>query len=197
MKKKYTVSLDTSVHHGGNGSALLWAREPLGTRIESTLFLKQVFKADKFRDTRVRLSLFIKADNVQRAAIWMRMDGENMIILNDDRMDQSNSIRGTSDWQRYELVMDVPNRSLDISFGVTLRDAGQLSVDDITFEVVSKSTELTSTRTPEMIETSSIAAIESYRATNKTSFAEEIKFRSARLKTLPIGPVNLTFENRS
>ena len=195
-EKTYTVSLDASVRHGGNGSALLWAKESLGTKNESTVFLKQVFKADKFRGLRVRFSLFIKADNVHMAAIWMRMGGENMMTLNDDRMDQSNAIKGTSDWQKYSLVMDVPDRSLDIGFGVTLRDAGQLWVDDVTFEIVSKSTDLTSAQTPEMIETASLAAIEGYKATYRASYEEEIRFRSARLKALPANPVNLDFENR-
>ena len=125
----------------------------------------------------------------------MRMEGKNMITLNDDRFNEWNAIRGTSNWQKYELVMDVPSQSKDIAFGIILSNAGEVWVDDIAFEVVSESTELTSTRTPEMIEASSITDVEKFKTAYKYAYKEEVEFRSARLNSLPLAPVNLDFEN--
>ena len=57
---------------------------------------------------RVRLLAFVKAEVVsQWAGVWMRVDGP-----------QDRPIKGTIDWTRVEIVLDVPNDAKDNAFGI-------------------------------------------------------------------------------
>jgi hypothetical protein len=45
-------------------------------------------------------------------------------------------IKGTSDWKRYDVVLDVPPAATDISFGILLADAGEVWLSDAKLEAV-------------------------------------------------------------
>ncbi len=47
-------------------------------------------------------------------------------------------IKGTGDWKRYEIVLDVPGNSINIAFGILLTGKGKVWMDDLQFEVVGK-----------------------------------------------------------
>jgi hypothetical protein len=51
---------------------------------------------------------------------------------------QNRPIKGTTGWKRYEIVLDVPQSSQSIAFGVLLSGAGTVWVDDLNFEIVAK-----------------------------------------------------------
>jgi hypothetical protein len=51
---------------------------------------------------------------------------------------QNRPIKGTTDWKKYDIVVDVPATSLGIAFGLLLAGQGQAWVDDIQFGVVGK-----------------------------------------------------------
>ena len=51
---------------------------------------------------------------------------------------QDRPIKGTSDWKRYEIVLDVPEQAQEIAFGLLLTGGGQVWMDDLKFEVVGK-----------------------------------------------------------
>jgi hypothetical protein len=51
---------------------------------------------------------------------------------------QDRAIEGTIDWKKYEIVLDVPEGSVDIAFGILLDGKGQAWVDDLQFDVVGK-----------------------------------------------------------
>ena len=44
--------------------------------------------------------------------------------------------RGTTDWTRYEIVLDVPAEAQRLAFGILLAGGGQVWMDDLKFEVV-------------------------------------------------------------
>ena len=47
------------------------------------------------------------------------------------------------DWNHYHIVLDVPDSSAVISFGVLLSGKGQVWIDELKFEEVDKSTPTT------------------------------------------------------
>ena len=49
---------------------------------------------------------------------------------------QNRPIKGTSDWTRYEIVLDVPQNAAAIAFGIRLRGKGQVWLDDVQFAIV-------------------------------------------------------------
>ena len=52
-------------------------------------------------------------------------------------------IQGSTDWAKYELVVEVAEESTLIVFGLMLIGEGQIWLDDVSFETVSKDVPLT------------------------------------------------------
>jgi hypothetical protein len=109
----------------------------------------QMFAADSYRGKRLRMSGSVRADAVDGwAGLWMRVDGPQRETLQFDNM-QDRPITGTRDWLRYEIVLDIPQQSTQIAFGVLLHGKGQLNLDAVRFEEVDTTvpvTDLTQSR---------------------------------------------------
>jgi hypothetical protein len=98
----------------------------------------QTFKADAYRGQRVRLSGYVRSQDVGNwAGLWLRVDGSKNDVLSFDNM-QDRAIKGTSDWQKCEIVLDVPEEAQEIAFGLLLAGRGQVWMDDLKFETVGK-----------------------------------------------------------
>lgn len=50
---------------------------------------------------------------------------------------------GTTNWNRYSIVLDVPDNSAIISFGILLTGKGEVYLDGLSFEVVDNDTPTT------------------------------------------------------
>ena len=64
----------------------------------------------------------------------MRVDKEKDVLAFDNMQDRS--ITGTGDWQRYNVVLDVPRDATGIAFGMLLTGAGEVWLSGLKFEVV-------------------------------------------------------------
>lgn len=96
--------------------------------------LMQIFKADHYRNKRMRFTAVVKTDAVYGwAGLWMRVDGPKKEMLGFDNM-STRPINGTTGWQRYSVVLDVPQESVNIGFGILLNGFGQVSLADVRFE---------------------------------------------------------------
>jgi hypothetical protein len=87
------------VTHNGKKSGYLKAQV-----VQSGGFgtLMQMFKADSYRNKRMRLSAAVKSEGVENwAGLWMRIDGPEE-TLGFDNM-QNRPIKGTTSWQKYEV----------------------------------------------------------------------------------------------
>jgi hypothetical protein len=135
----FDVSLDRQVRHDGRASARLASRVKSPTGFGS---LMQVSDALDFRGKRVRLSAWLKADGVAgHAGLWMRVDGPAQDPTKPLAVDvmADRPVVGTRDWQRYEIVLDVPHDATDIAFGAHTSGEGAIWVDDFRFEDVGHS----------------------------------------------------------
>ena len=126
----YEMGVGHTVSHGGRASGYIKSKvsDPAGYGT-----LMQVFAADEYRGKRLRLSGYIKVENVTGwAGLWMRVDGpENEAPSSDDM--QSRPVTGTTGWEEFEIILDVPQDSVKFAFGVLLEGAGQVWVDDFQF----------------------------------------------------------------
>ncbi len=182
----YEIGLDLQVRHGGKAGSYI---RSVSSQPPGFVTLMQSVKADAFRGKRVRLSGYIKGNAIaQYAGLWMRVDGAGY-ALNFDNM-SNRLILGTKDWKRYEVVLDVPENSLALAFGVNLRGRGQVWIDDIRLEIVGQN--VPSTGIAGYLERSRDAFLTKDPAERKR--LEEV-FRS-RAKQLPLKPVNLDFEDQ-
>ena len=80
------------------------------------------------------------------AGLWMRVDGNGGALAFDNMMNRP--VRGTTDWTRVSIVLDVPNDADGIALGMLLVSGGEAWVDDASFEIVGTDVALTSEAAP-------------------------------------------------
>lgn len=147
----YVMEQDSKTAHEGKTSARFAStREPKGFGT-----MMQSFEPGEYRGKRVRLSAFVKAKQIRDwAGMWMRVDGPDMRSLGFDNM-QGRPIRGTSDWKRYDIVLDVDDTAKGIAFGILMEGPGTLWLDEVKFQIVDESVPTTggaSKRKPENLD---------------------------------------------
>lgn len=135
----YQMKQDTQVVHTGKGSGLLECIEfenegQFGTMMQS-------FSSVNYKEERIRLSCFLKTENVSKCGVWCRIDAQGKTIQFDN-MD-NRSITGTTDWNFYSIVLDVPVESDSIHFGVLLIGQGKVWADGFRFEIVDETVQST------------------------------------------------------
>ncbi len=117
-----------------------------------------------------------------------------MLVLGLDAMD-NRTIQGTSDWKRYSIVLDVPDKTQQIIFGASLKGDGQIWIDDIEFENVGIDVPTTTTKTPEEFAKASAKRIEQYKRTNKDDYEKQLQAFVKRSETASLMFANLNFED--
>lgn len=129
---EYEVGVDADQAYQEHASAFLKSKT---LSIDGFGTLMQSVRAEQYKGKRVRLSGLVKSQEVVGwAGLWMRVDqGKDMVAI--DNM-QDRPIKGTTGWQRYEVVLDVPQDSTGISFGILLDGAGEVWLSSTKFDVV-------------------------------------------------------------
>ena len=107
----------------------------------------QRIKPDRFRGKRVRLSAFLRLDNVEPygrgalrdmsgAVLMLRSEGGGGMVLDDMR---DRPLRGTKPWTEVSVEIEVPATANTLEFAATLSGTGTLWVDAVKLEVVEPS----------------------------------------------------------
>jgi len=110
--------------------------------------LMQEIVADNYRGKRLRLSAMLKTTDANRAQLWMRMDGPNHKMLGFYNMDDR-PVTGTTNWKRYSLVLNVPQETKGIAFGMFLNGKGEVWAEDFRLEPVSNSVPVSNMQLPQ------------------------------------------------
>jgi hypothetical protein len=130
--RNYETGLDPQASYQGFPSAYLKAKQS-GTEGFGTLM--QRFSAGQYAGKRVRLRASVKAEEVADwAGLWMRVDKGSTMVNFDNMMDRP--IKGTSTWQNYEVILDVPQDATGIAFGILLNKSGSVWLNSVKFESV-------------------------------------------------------------
>jgi hypothetical protein len=128
---EYQAGVDADQAYLGHGSAFLKSKGP---SVDGFGTLMQSITAEQYRGNSVRLSGLVKSEEVTGwAGLWMRVDkGTEMLTF--DNM-QKRPIKGTTGWQRYYVVLDVPKDATRISFGILLQGPGQVWLNSTKFVI--------------------------------------------------------------
>jgi erythromycin esterase len=128
--KGYTVSVDTLVSYSGNK----------GLRIKQVFVgqfgvARSSFPIDDAKGKHLRYTGFIKTENITSgfASLWWRVDG-SAGILNFDNMD-GRGAKGTTDWTKYTIELDIDKNANSINFGVGLAGNGTAWFDKLKIEL--------------------------------------------------------------
>ncbi len=139
--EQYDVGFDEDVlHNETTSSAIRFVsdEEPAGFGSLST-----TLPIEKYLDKRVRMTAFVRTEHADWAGLWMRVDGPNPDqVLAFDNM-QARPIKNTTEWKRYEVVLDVPGNAKEISYGALLTGKGQVWFADFNFEEVGNDVAIT------------------------------------------------------
>ncbi len=137
--KNYDMGLCDDTKHSGTRCARIRSTNP---SINGFGTLMQSLSPSGYSGQRIKLSAYIKSEDVKEwAGLWMRVDAGKKIASFDNMQDRP--IAGNTEWTKYEIVLDVPQESTNISFGVLLSGTGIVWFDDLEFETVSKDVKTT------------------------------------------------------
>ena len=136
----YELMVDEKVFHTGTKSGLLYAKAEANEHQFGTMM--QGFQAEDYKGKRIKMSCFLKTEQVTKCGAWLRIDNVSGDTIQFDNMD-SRSIQGTTDWNHYSIVLDVPEESTSIHFGVLLVGKGKVWADGFRFEEVNEKVDST------------------------------------------------------
>jgi hypothetical protein len=128
----YFTAIEPESAYNGHSSAVLKrvrAGDGFGT-------LMQDIRAEHYAGKRLRFSAFIKTEEAKSAGLWMRVDKGSSVLEFDNMQDRP--LIGTSGWQRYSVVLDVPTEATGVYFGILLSGSGTVWINSGNLEVVGK-----------------------------------------------------------
>lgn len=129
----YQIGTDNISASDGKSSGFIESIDPNAIGFGT---LMQESDAKKYLGQRVKMSADIKTERVKQwAGMWLRVDGDQEKMLSFDNM-ADRPIKGTTDWQRYEIVLDVSSDAKLLAFGILLTETGRVWISDISFEIV-------------------------------------------------------------
>ena len=138
----YQVGFDADVKHEGSSS--LRVRYIAQQPSEFGTVVSHSFRADEYRGRRVRLAGYTRSDNATGLGrLWFRVDGSATGTPFDNMSDRP--VKGTTGWQRHELVLDVPVDATVIHIGAIFTGQGTLWLDDFAFTIVDAAIAVTGT----------------------------------------------------
>jgi hypothetical protein len=138
----YEIGLDDQDVHGGKASAYIKANPSIAGDTDSA-GLEQWFDTSQFRGQRIRLSGYIRSNNVSRNVIFRLLAQSADLRSGNVAQLPVGTIYGRTGWQKYDLVVDVPKESLYISVLMSLEGQGEVWLDDLSIDIVDRSVPLT------------------------------------------------------
>jgi hypothetical protein len=173
------VGRDMQIRRGGQAGGFIHLKD---TNLTRDVGLAQEFRADNYRGKRLRVSAYIKTEGVgddAKAGVSLGVQVHAIPKrLAFAFMSSDHTIHGTTDWKRYEQVIEVPTGAAYISISVLLFGPGQVWVDD--FQVETVGSDVATTSRPDTGADAPLNAQER---------------RRTLAAGLPTQPVNLDFEH--
>jgi transcriptional regulator with XRE-family HTH domain len=132
----YNVGLDRKIFKSGGSSAFMVSTEK---KIDGFGTLMQSCSAKEYLGKRIKMTAYVKSENVAvGAGMWLRVDSKlTKNPLSFDNMGDR-PIKGNTDWTKCEIILNVPEESGTLNYGVLLIGTGKVWFDDISFEVADK-----------------------------------------------------------
>ncbi|QAA33507.1 helix-turn-helix transcriptional regulator [Clostridium manihotivorum] len=136
--EKYKFEMDNKIYHMGSRSATICSVGDEFSYEDYSSIMQQI-SAKNFIGKRMRFSGFVKTEEVEQwCGLWMRLDSAQGVTLKLDNM-QNRPIKGTTEWNYYYCVMDIPQDAAVINIGVLLTEKGKIWFDNADFQEVDKS----------------------------------------------------------
>jgi hypothetical protein len=142
VPEDYKVGVDHNTVHSGKGSGFIqYTVHPLVVHPRrGPSYLLQAFKADKYKGHRVRIIAYSKGEKLSEGSfLWVALEGGDRVQRQSVAMAPA-PMKRTTDWSKYECVLDVPSSMSVMAVGVGLAGRGTIWLDDVRIEVVGTDT---------------------------------------------------------
>ena len=143
LPDSFKTGSDNTIFKNGHKSVFI---ESLDKEIEGFATIMQICSAKNYLGSKVKMTGYMKSENVSDwAGMWMRVDSktEHELLSFDNMQDRPD--KGNSDWTKCEIVLDVPEESGTLNFGVLMSGTGKIWFDNISFEIIDNKTPKVST----------------------------------------------------
>lgn len=137
--KSYEIGLNSSESKTGKKCAYI---KSIDENIKGFGALMQRCDAKNYLGKRVKMTAYIKVENVKNwSGMWLRVDSKyGGKSLSFDNM-KDRPIKGTTDWIKCEITLNVPKESSTLNYGVLLNGEGVVYFDRVSFEILGDITE--------------------------------------------------------
>jgi hypothetical protein len=134
----YDMGVDKGAGKDGKNAATI---KSIDKKIDGFGTLMQDCLPDKYLGKRIRMTGLLKTKDVSDwAGLWLRIDTKTPIkaAVFDNMHDgkKNISVKGTTDWKKYEIILDVPSNACNVAYGALLVGTGQIWFDNLNFEIV-------------------------------------------------------------
>jgi hypothetical protein len=133
----YKLGVDKDVEFRGQPTAYLQSSQAQQDVNKFYAAPFQEYSAKNYAGKRVRFSAYLKTDKVQGAAgLWFKAKSREDVVAFDNM--EQRAVAGTTDWQQYSIVRDVPADADLINIGVWMTGGGKLSFANLDLSDVGK-----------------------------------------------------------
>ena len=131
----YDMGIDKSAGQDGKNCASI---KSIDRKINGFGTLMQSFSPNNYIGKKIRMTGFMKSKNVDNwAGFWLRIDKTDSKATLDNMYDRP--VKGTTDWTKYEIVLEVPETAKNIAFGALINGTGQIWFGNLNFEIADDS----------------------------------------------------------
>ncbi len=135
----FQLNLDEDVLLGGKPSVRIYSSNPASPGFGS---LYQVFSAQDYCGKRIEWSGSVKTSNVTDwAGLFMQVSTKDRVVAFDAM--EERPVKGTNDWTKCRIVLDVPPDSKKIKIGFLTAGSGRSWISNCAFKVVNKDVPVT------------------------------------------------------
>ena len=132
------IGTDRTVRHSGKASGFVQRALSLKPSTGSGVLFQSI-AADPYRNKRVRLSVYVRSNDVESREgpgpfLYFGVYGTDSVLTYANTM--AKMIEETTDWTLYHITLDVPETSVSMEFGMILLGQGMVWVDDYKLEAV-------------------------------------------------------------
>ena len=138
--KSYEMGLDKQAGRDGN---ICGSIQSIDSLILGNGSFIQKFNADHYQGKKINFSGFMKSKDVsEEASFLIRVDKTDSTAFLDNMYGRE--IKGNTDWNLYEITIEIPDNARFISIGASLKGIGQIWFDDLSFEIINNSKSMSS-----------------------------------------------------
>jgi|SRR5664279_870005 len=134
----YEMGIDKGSGKDGKNAATI---KSIDSAIDGFGTLMQDCLPGKYLGKRIRMTGWLKTKGVSEwSGLWLRIDTKSSIKaavfdnMHDGKKNQS--LKGSTDWNKCEIILDVPDNASNIAYGALLVGTGQIWFDKLSFEIV-------------------------------------------------------------